>query len=163
MLIIHVLPEGQAVKLTFFAPCCSVQSRLHFCIIDVEYFNLTQNKIIVESYWCKKNYVVYKYFQSSRLRIKEKKKVYLRAWNECAKWLSFQTTCLRVVFCVRCSRQFRKRLEHTIRRRAYNQFTLHFLTDLFFRFHFIMKQKQKLISSLMQKRMVVESFDVISI
>lgn len=32
----------------------SVQSRPHFCIIDIEYSILTQNKMIMESYWCKK-------------------------------------------------------------------------------------------------------------
>ena len=32
----------------------SVQSRPRFCIIDAEYLILTQNEIIVESYWCKK-------------------------------------------------------------------------------------------------------------
>ena len=58
--------------------------------------------------------------------------------------------------------QFRKKLQHTFRHP--DQFTLPFSTNLFFRFHFIMKQKQKLIFSfLMQKRMAVELFDVISI
>jgi len=56
----------------FSLQSASVQSRQRFVNIDAEYFNLRWNKIIVESYWCKKNYLKnkYVYFQSRRLTIK---------------------------------------------------------------------------------------------
>ena len=97
----------------------SAQSTSHFCVIDMEYSILTQNEIIADSYWRKK---VTSYISTSKAagnnESKLKKKVCLLAWNERAKWLAFQTTCLWVVF-VRRSTQFWERLKRTFWRSAY--------------------------------------------
>ena len=45
----------------FHLRSAGVQSKQRFVNIDTEYFNLRWNKIIVKSYWCKKNYLENKY------------------------------------------------------------------------------------------------------
>ena len=53
----------------------SVQSRLHFCIIDMEYSILMQNQIIMESYWCNKGYLIYTSPSKAAVNVQNKKGV----------------------------------------------------------------------------------------
>ena len=76
-----------------------LESRPRFCLIDVEYSifysdtkwnyhgDIPMQKRLLNIQVLPK--------QQSILKIK---KVWLLAWNKCTKWLSFQTTCLWVVF-----------------------------------------------------------------
>ena len=88
-----------------------LESRPRFCLIDVEY-----SIFYSDTKW---NYhggiLMQKRLPNIQVLPKQQsilkiKKVWLLAWNKCTKWLSFQTMCLWVVFCVRPSMQYRKRL-----------------------------------------------------
>ena len=60
-------------------------------------------------------------------------KVCLLAWNECTKWLSFQTSCLRVVFCQVFHRSCTFQCSANSVCYLADRFTIHLLT-LFFLF-----------------------------
>ena len=126
-----------------------LESRQHFCLIDVEYsifysdtkWNyhggiLMQKKLLNIQVLPK---------QQSILKIK---KVWLLAWNKCTKWLSFQTTCLWVVFVsgLPCGTERDWSVHFHVLHSCYfaDQHTLRFLTCTFSLS--IMKQKQKLSS-----------------
>ena len=86
---------------------CSGQSRLRFCVIHAEYSILTQNEMIVGSYWRKRKKQTKNpqklYISTSKAAGNNKSKfqnqyVCLLALYEHAKWLVFQTTFVRVLF-----------------------------------------------------------------
>ena len=101
----------------------SVQSRPRFCVIDAEYSILTQNEMIVESYWRKKRNKqkpkkqVTSYISTYKAAGNNKSKLKQTCVLTSMKWAREMTGISDYgrmsTFCVRRSKQFQESLEPT--------------------------------------------------
>ena len=122
-------------------------------------FILMQNEIIVESYWPKKQTnknqkKVTSYISISRAAGNNRRKfkqtdLRLQTWNECQKWLAFQTTCQAFQ-----AIPIETGAYITLLCRSIHTFRL--LTS-FFCLRFTMKRQQRLSLFFTQKRMAIET------
>ena len=141
----------------------SVRSRPRFCVIDSEYSILTQNEMIVESYWHKKKRTkkqvtsyISTFKAAGNFTVNLKNYVSLLAWNQRAKWLAFYTMCAQVLFVsgIPCNSERDRSLQFQ------RSWYVLFVAFVFFCVGFIIKRQQKLSLFFTQKRIAVEENQV---